>query len=607
MKNPFREEKFEFDVFISHAVEDKQHFTEAFVEALSQTDLKVWYSGYKLKPGNKLMGEIDAAISRSAYCVAIISLAYLEHKWTRDEYAAFYGVETVGQSRIIPIWHGVTESEVRKSSPMMADRFAISSELPTEEIVEKIVSIVRGNPVSRRSGTLWSSVRRFASNQKRTGLIGLVIGLFVGGSTYIGNQYNSGRDLIINPGADEHFQGAWNSIHEEMKNLFSNYSSLLWMLEEDNPAPYWGTKKINEIEEGFQQRALHSFRQYEENIQMYRRKWPINRRQYEVLNKDLVFQPKVKEGVDFVYRFFEDIDMQISEYQDQLLYLQRLDHISDTERAARAKYFRDMKIVEGKRALVEATLKYIQLPEADPGFPEDQFRALQLDLPLPEGKLTFQEWNQVLSTLYQQKTELLSRETGIMEDAQKREIKRQITDPYLVYLRKLTGLPDSLTEGEYENLKKQTLDNSITDPAELFERAAFSFIECDGQASAYYFRQALKNTELSPLQQLYARVSIYRIENPATYQGSLGIMVLGTDEGGNLEKSGIKVGDVIVALDGIRVNEPSEISSILGKSDKAQVVLDVIREGKSMRFPISGRQSAGGLLTQMVVLNVVRG
>ena len=49
----------EFDVFISHASEDKATFVEPLVSYLVQHGLKVWYDAFTLKLGDRLRQSID--------------------------------------------------------------------------------------------------------------------------------------------------------------------------------------------------------------------------------------------------------------------------------------------------------------------------------------------------------------------------------------------------------------------------------------------------------------------------------------------------------------------------------------------------------------------
>ena len=118
----------EYDVFVSHAFEDKGSFVDEFVEALRSQGLKVWYDTDKLKWG-------DSTREKSKYGVVILSPNYIvEHKyWTKAELNGLFQVETVNGKTILPIWHKLTKKQVVEYSPIIADRKAMTTASMTPE------------------------------------------------------------------------------------------------------------------------------------------------------------------------------------------------------------------------------------------------------------------------------------------------------------------------------------------------------------------------------------------------------------------------------------------------------------------------------------------
>ena len=55
----------DFDVFISHASEDKNEVVRPLAEALRQGGLDVWYDEFELKIGDSLRRKIDSGLARS--------------------------------------------------------------------------------------------------------------------------------------------------------------------------------------------------------------------------------------------------------------------------------------------------------------------------------------------------------------------------------------------------------------------------------------------------------------------------------------------------------------------------------------------------------------
>ena len=129
----------EYDVFVSHAYEDKESFVDEFVEALRNQGLKVWYDTEKLKWGDSMREKIDKGLAKSRYGVVVLSPNYIaEYKyWTKAELNGLFQVETVNGKTILPIWHNLTKKQVVEYSPIIADRKAMTTALMTpQEIVE---------------------------------------------------------------------------------------------------------------------------------------------------------------------------------------------------------------------------------------------------------------------------------------------------------------------------------------------------------------------------------------------------------------------------------------------------------------------------------------
>jgi TIR domain len=122
-----REESHTPLVFISHASEDKQDVARPLAEELMNLGLEVWFDEYELKVGDSLRASVADAISRTDCGVVILSKAFFRKKWTDRELAGLVSIEMSRHGSILPIWHGVTSSEVAGYDPSLADKFALST------------------------------------------------------------------------------------------------------------------------------------------------------------------------------------------------------------------------------------------------------------------------------------------------------------------------------------------------------------------------------------------------------------------------------------------------------------------------------------------------
>lgn len=128
-----------WDIFISHASEDKDQVARPLAMALRERGISVWYDEFSLKVGDSLRASIDYGLANSRYGVVILSKHFFAKHWPSQELNGLFGKETSGGKVILPVWHDVTAEEVRSFSPMLADRFAAKSDMGQGQLVEQII------------------------------------------------------------------------------------------------------------------------------------------------------------------------------------------------------------------------------------------------------------------------------------------------------------------------------------------------------------------------------------------------------------------------------------------------------------------------------------
>jgi len=133
-----------FDVFISHASEDKDEVVRPLAEALRNGGLDVWYDEFEMKIGDSLRRKIDSGLARSRFGVVVLSRAFFGKGWTNYELDGLVTRSVTGEQIILPIWHNITKQQVIEYSPSLADKLARSTTSHTvEEIAEEIIDIIR--------------------------------------------------------------------------------------------------------------------------------------------------------------------------------------------------------------------------------------------------------------------------------------------------------------------------------------------------------------------------------------------------------------------------------------------------------------------------------
>ena len=121
----------EYDVFISHATEDKDHFVRPLAEALVAKGLRVWYDEFELRIGDSLREKIDLGLVSSRFGVVVISPSFFQKNWPQYELDGLTARQMSGERVILPVWHRITKDEILNQCPSLADIVASNSSTHT--------------------------------------------------------------------------------------------------------------------------------------------------------------------------------------------------------------------------------------------------------------------------------------------------------------------------------------------------------------------------------------------------------------------------------------------------------------------------------------------
>ena len=132
-----------YDVFISHATEDKDEIVRPLANALVSEGLRVWYDEFELRIGDSLRRKIDHGLAHSRFGVVVLSHSFFAKNWPQYELDGLVTKEMTGEQVILPLWHGITKSEVIEQSPSLADKVARSTtDFTIEEIATEIADVI---------------------------------------------------------------------------------------------------------------------------------------------------------------------------------------------------------------------------------------------------------------------------------------------------------------------------------------------------------------------------------------------------------------------------------------------------------------------------------
>lgn len=138
LRNIGEKQASEWDVFISHASEDKEGFVHPLAEELTRLGVRVWYDKFTLKVGDSLREKIDYGLRYSRFGVVVLSPYFFSKDWPKKELDGLVALEVDGRKVILPVWHNVSRDDVASYSPILAGRLAVSTSTGLANVVNEI-------------------------------------------------------------------------------------------------------------------------------------------------------------------------------------------------------------------------------------------------------------------------------------------------------------------------------------------------------------------------------------------------------------------------------------------------------------------------------------
>ena len=132
-----------YDVFISHAWEDKEEVARPLAKALREEGLEVWYDEFALRIGDSLRRSIDRGLASSRFGLIVLSPDFFRKEWPQAELDGLVSKQrATGGKVILPVWHRVTKDDVLAASPTLADLKALNTAVMTMvEIADEIAAV----------------------------------------------------------------------------------------------------------------------------------------------------------------------------------------------------------------------------------------------------------------------------------------------------------------------------------------------------------------------------------------------------------------------------------------------------------------------------------
>jgi len=156
-----------WDVFISHAGEDKQDVAWPLCNALLEAGFKPWLCDLEIRLGDSLRAKLDEGLAQSSYGVVILSPSFFAKHWPQTELNALAARESSGDKVILPVWHKIEHKDIARWSPMLADRVAVNTDKGMTSVVAQICGVLKSR-ATEKAGSPRRSVQHRHKQLKKS-------------------------------------------------------------------------------------------------------------------------------------------------------------------------------------------------------------------------------------------------------------------------------------------------------------------------------------------------------------------------------------------------------------------------------------------------------
>lgn len=133
-----------YDVFVSHASEDKEGFVDELVKELQNQNLNVWYDKNELAIGDDLRQNIIRGIEFSLTGVVVLSPHFFKRSktWTQEELQRILIHQDEDTKVVLPVTHNISQKELRQENPDLANLLSASSDKGAKNVASEISKVI---------------------------------------------------------------------------------------------------------------------------------------------------------------------------------------------------------------------------------------------------------------------------------------------------------------------------------------------------------------------------------------------------------------------------------------------------------------------------------
>lgn len=134
----------EYEIFISHASEDKDAIARPLAEALRTRGYHVWFDDFCIRLGDSISRRIEDGLKACSHGVLVCSHAYFtKPSWCKVEMETLLSQRVAGKI-LIPIVHEMTFESLRGYSPVLGNIHGLNSAIGIDLIADEVIAAIRG-------------------------------------------------------------------------------------------------------------------------------------------------------------------------------------------------------------------------------------------------------------------------------------------------------------------------------------------------------------------------------------------------------------------------------------------------------------------------------
>lgn len=113
--------EYEFDVFVSHANDNKQSFVDSLSAGLNRLGIKVWYDSSILDWGDDWKAKIKEGLEKSRFGIVVLSPQFIGREWTTKELTELLNRQNERHEKVVlPLLYNLTVDDMKAKYPDLA-------------------------------------------------------------------------------------------------------------------------------------------------------------------------------------------------------------------------------------------------------------------------------------------------------------------------------------------------------------------------------------------------------------------------------------------------------------------------------------------------------